>query len=723
MTAPPTSPPDACSDVTGNRNPMSRRQWVVLALFVVLCMVPFLHRSPSWDDTVFWSYADRLTANPAVCVVADMVFLGRILPNLVIFESTHPPLIPYWIKTLRHVFGDALPPLHLGFMLFPVTAGLALAWWTRRVTPQSPWLAMVAVVGPLTLPSATGFMADVPLLALWFLAMALWASALDGPSGFGWRHVATAVATAAACFTAYQGLGLLAILALQGGLRRRWAETAAVTMASILPFTAWLLMVWRNYGIVPYFVSLQDEVNIAGEVHKGLDPATMATKSVALTVYLGAGLLLPLVVLALRPAWRRPAIVAMVVGAIASPVVISGSGWLQLAWGGLLLAGGILAILFVGRVTIEAAAGTGVDRSADLPLLASVAWFGAFLVLPAPFAAPRYVLVLLAALLLLLARRLPPLGRSGTTLIVGATTLLGLLVGGAEQEYAWAQRLDRLDLPVAATHFVGEGGARFSGERIGYVSFLPQVDPAVAHLLVPRETDHVAVPRELLVQAEVVKRIVIPGRIPIRVMNRDAGAGLYIHTRGLLPFSWSTEPLEEFTLYDIADRRYQACLDTWRQEPHHGAPAGEILPGAAVVQDFTCSRDGLSVIDLHFATYARPAAGTLVVSLAELTPSGPRTVFSRTLSAGDVEDNQWRSFPFPGLRSEGRSYRLTLSSPDATPGSALTVWTDRTAPTSFRRGTDVVPGSLCLDAYCEVVSAGRTTTPIDQSHEDIANGR
>lgn len=145
-----------------------------LTLIALLCYLPFLDKGPSNDDLVFLDYATRLTLNPTVCEVGDYMWLGHLLEDLVVFESTHPPLVPYVIRVVTHLFGHSLPLLHLAFFGFLCLATLSVGDLIRRYSGLSPLLALGVTLGPMVLPNATSLMTDTALLAFWFGAMAAW---------------------------------------------------------------------------------------------------------------------------------------------------------------------------------------------------------------------------------------------------------------------------------------------------------------------------------------------------------------------------------------------------------------------------------------------------------------------------------------------------------------------------------------------------------------------
>jgi hypothetical protein len=105
----------------------------------------------------------------------------------------------------------------------------------------------------------------------------------------------------------------------------------------------------------------------------------------------------------------------------------------------------------------------------------------------------------------------------------------------------------------------------------------------------------------------------------------------------------------------------------------NGLPAGEILPSRPVVQQMTCPVSTLTDLQILFATYKRSVTATVQIVLAE----GDRPLLERSLPGTTLEDNGWLRIPLspPVEQCAGRQLVLTIRSPDAQSGNAVTVWT------------------------------------------------
>ncbi len=102
------------------------------------------------------------------------------------------------------------------------------------------------------------------------------------------------------------------------------------------------------------------------------------------------------------------------------------------------------------------------------------------------------------------------------------------------------------------------------------------------------------------------------------------------------------------------------------------------------------------------ATYDRINESTLEVSLHEVNENGSEgaTVFQHQMNARDVVNNSWVRFDFPPLASKSKRYRVKFSSPDATPSTSVTIWTNQAADGRFFRGAWKQKGVFILETLC-----------------------
>jgi len=224
------------------------------------------------------------------------------------------------------------------------------------------------------------------------------------------------------------------------------------------------------------------------------------------------------------------------------------------------------------------------------------------------------------------------------------------------------------------------------------------MEEEVGYLLVPDEVDRIAVPRTLSEQWEEVRRYPVEAILPIRVMNRAANAGFYIHTRGLLPFTFSDERLETYRLYKVLKRGNPP----WDEVAYDGNTPGPITPERPVTIETTCARDGLTRLRLLLATFRRTTHAPLEITLSELTPEGEAHVVRTLVIAADsLADNKFHTIDFdPIADSAGKRYRIELAAPKATRETAITIWVNKNIADTYMAGQETREGRPVLEMWC-----------------------
>lgn len=101
---------------------------------------------------------------------------------------------------------------------------------------------------------------------------------------------------------------------------------------------------------------------------------------------------------------------------------------------------------------------------------------------------------------------------------------------------------------------------------------------------------------------------------------------------------------------------------------------GELVQGRRVGQSFTAQHDNLYRIDLLVATYGRRNTRDVVLHLKESVDAS-QDLATVHLNASLLRDNAYATFMFePQPESSGRSYYLSVESPESVPGDAVSLW-------------------------------------------------
>ena len=104
----------------------------------------------------------------------------------------------------------------------------------------------------------------------------------------------------------------------------------------------------------------------------------------------------------------------------------------------------------------------------------------------------------------------------------------------------------------------------------------------------------------------------------------------------------------------------------------------QLLGDRIFSQSFVAARNNLNRIDLLLLTYGRKNTHTVNLRLLKVEknihPLQGVEVFHTTFNAATVKDQSWHTFRFPPIPdSAGKSYLISLDSPDSVDGNAITV--------------------------------------------------
>jgi len=104
----------------------------------------------------------------------------------------------------------------------------------------------------------------------------------------------------------------------------------------------------------------------------------------------------------------------------------------------------------------------------------------------------------------------------------------------------------------------------------------------------------------------------------------------------------------------------------------------QILGDRIVSQSFVAAKDDLDRIDLFLLTYGRKNTHDVNLRLLEVEedvhPLQGTEVFHTIFNAATVSDQSWHPFTFPPIPdSAGKTYLISLDSPNSVDGNAITV--------------------------------------------------
>ncbi len=573
--------------------------WLVLLGVLGACYGPFLGRAFHIDEPAYLHLSTLYGWNPLDARPSDYPYLGIPLEGMYPYESTHPFLVPYALKTARAWFGASEWAAHGFFLLFAAIALASLgglAGQLRRVarnaakepTASGATLSGAAsaalLVGlfattPVFLLSSQSVMTDVPSLAFTLAAAALYVHAIER-RGLGRWLVAGAALLAALCCS-YQSVLIAPLLLLYAWRRGRLDRALFFGLA--LPgalFATWLALIWSRYEIFLFKSARPDSgFSAKEEIARAMGDGTerwlvLTHKAVHLLAIWGAAtcFLLPL-----RARVRGRVLRFLVQTGLLAFAVALGFGTLPVperahgpylapdrALLGLLVALGLVAF---GEAVAELRA-RRFDAGASL-LFGMVVTFGLFAWLLLPFSAARYQLPVVAALWLLLGRPLLEVSswvrhRWAFGLGLAGSLALGLACATADARHAGAYRELARDLAqevagsaeLGRVHFIGEWGLRhYMLAEGGNYLLRESLDPQTGDLIVLAEMhNRFGYPSGAYnARVELYAERRPSDGWPLRVFHPTRPAGFYSSGYGLLPFVFAGPgtPYEVFQIWKV----------------------------------------------------------------------------------------------------------------------------------------------------------------------------
>ncbi|HVP91794.1 MAG TPA: hypothetical protein VMS75_11330, partial [Terriglobales bacterium] len=220
---------------------VGRRQLLLILGLVVLLRVPFLNQAIQGDDHIYLTEAAHALVDPLHPNDVSYVFMGDVVD---LRGHSHPPGNAWPLAALIAVFGDVREvPFHAAYLVFSLIAAWAMWSLAKRFSPQPLWAALLFLAVPAFVVNGGSLEADVPFLAFWMAAVALYCA------GRLWW---SAIAMAAAAMLAYQAVFLVPILGAYAWLfDRKRAARWIVLAAPVVTVAAWQFFMRATTGAMP----------------------------------------------------------------------------------------------------------------------------------------------------------------------------------------------------------------------------------------------------------------------------------------------------------------------------------------------------------------------------------------------------------------------------------------------------------------------------------------
>lgn len=523
-------------------------------ILVSLVLMPFFGKAFTIDDTLFLRQAQQVSVDPGHPTAFDIVWTEKPAPLRMSEIMVSGPTMAYLLVPTIWAHG-AEWVAHATQLLLLITAILgtvALGFRLGTTDREAAIAALVLAATPASLAMASSAMPDIAAMAFGVIGLerlVAWRETRHWAGGLA--------ATLALALGALARSHVLLLLPI-GALLLLWTPAAADRAKRIRP--AWRL--WIPLAMVPLVVAAASYLLRDPEgANSVLDATLRYSGTEQVTANLAAfathwALVLPLalfwILLHGSRVVRQPLsyLAGIAIGALVwDPEHVLRASLIALAGG---LSAGVLAdvLMDAWRRRDRVQLALGIALFAALPV-------GLYQHLPS-----KYLLVSAPAAALLLARaaarRAPLVAWRTAGITVTAGLVLGVLIIRADAAFADLGRRAAEDLIAARTArgqtvwFAGHWGFQWYAERAGAkVLTLPGHGP------MPRPGDFAVSSQNALgaiidvFQPRSLMTVLASDQPGGRIMSRAAGAGFYSNAWGYLPWTWSDDVLDRYTLWRL----------------------------------------------------------------------------------------------------------------------------------------------------------------------------
>ena len=220
------------------------RDLLIVGLFVLALRLPFLSQAIQGDDVYYLAEAEHAQIEPLHPKHVEYAFMGHMVDMR---GQPHPPLNAWYLATLLAFCKEIYEiPFHAAYILFSLIAAFSALALGRKFSPHPLAATLLFLVTPAFVVNGNSLESDLPFLAFWLLACAVFIEAVDRRSKR--MLVASAIAMALAALAAYQAIFLAPILFLYG---RKWRAAALTTLTAPVVLMTWQMFERISTGALP----------------------------------------------------------------------------------------------------------------------------------------------------------------------------------------------------------------------------------------------------------------------------------------------------------------------------------------------------------------------------------------------------------------------------------------------------------------------------------------
>jgi len=553
------------SAATAEIRPKWSNSPLIPAVVVVLLLLPFAGKAVHIDDPLFIWSAQQIQKHPFNFYGFNVNWDRREMP---IYEVTkNPPLASFYIAAIGSFFGYREITLHIGFILPAVAVAVGTFYLSRYFCSSAFAAALIAVLNPVFLVSATTLMCDVMMLAFWVWALYFWIGGIE--AGKQWYLLLAAVLTIFCVMTKYFGLSLIPLMAVYAISRKprfgRWI------VYWLLPFVAIILYQWWTFSLYGKGL-LSDAHSYASKVDRW--DFQIALKAILISLAFTGGCFISVLFYSCL-SWHRRTLLKSIVPAA---VLVSLLYFFPLSRYAEVQGGGkfrsdlmvTMGLMIIGGISLLALAIDELRKHRDLKTLFIFLWIiGTFV-----FTGfinwtinARSLLPIAPAAGILIASRLEQRGISGWFKRLAPLVPAGLIavaVAWADYSHANSARaavevVRKAGFASDNTWFEGHWGFQYYMEQAGFKPLdfkTPKVSVGDFLIIPNNNTDILTPPLNIASPKKDFEFIPCSW---VATMNPVCGAGFYSCLFGPVPFMFGRIPPEIYHVLEIKS--------TWRKRP------------------------------------------------------------------------------------------------------------------------------------------------------------
>jgi 4-amino-4-deoxy-L-arabinose transferase-like glycosyltransferase len=233
--------------------PKPRWQLLAVIALVFALRLPFLNQAIQGDDPYYLYGAEHAQFDPLHPTHAKYLFQGDMVDMR---GHPHGPFNSWELAAPLYVLGDVREvPFHFRYILWSMISAIAMLSIARRFSDQPLLATLLFLAVPAFVVNGNSLEADLPFLAMWMGAIALFVKGIDENSR--WALWLAAFFGALAGLAAYQSVLITPVLGfyLLQKQRRSWVAWSVV-LAAPVTIAVWQLYELATSGALPAAVLL-----------------------------------------------------------------------------------------------------------------------------------------------------------------------------------------------------------------------------------------------------------------------------------------------------------------------------------------------------------------------------------------------------------------------------------------------------------------------------------